>query len=163
MNASKSSEQIEAEGEKRRLLHLALGRFVFEFSQLEFMIRHALAAALDLRDDQFYVITSTYDFAALCNVTKAYFTRFCGCSDEEGQQIEGLLNACLTINQKRVRIAHGTWFIDEEESGATHVSRNSLEPRVYYSRPDEIDADTDEVMRLKTGIMRFLIGPVPPK
>ncbi len=74
------------------------------------------------------------------------------------------MEGCLKINDKRVQIVHGTWVIDEEEkSWLTHVSRSSLEPKDYYSRTNEIDADTSEVMRLKSGIVKFLKGPIPPK
>ena len=50
MDNRNSAEEIEAERENLRRLYLAIGRFIFEFSQLEFMIRHLLGEALRLRD-----------------------------------------------------------------------------------------------------------------
>jgi hypothetical protein len=65
---------------------------VFEFSQLEFIIRHALGAALELRDTgphaQFDIVTSPYDFATLCTVTKAIFVRTMECDEEDQREIE---------------------------------------------------------------------------
>ena len=47
----KNTEEVETERENLRRLYLAIGRFIFKFSQLEFMIRHLLGEALGLRDD----------------------------------------------------------------------------------------------------------------
>jgi hypothetical protein len=71
MNSRKTPEEVEAERENIRRLYLAVGQFIFEFSQLEFMIRHLLGEALGLDDEkQFHAVTSPYDFATLCRVTR---------------------------------------------------------------------------------------------
>jgi hypothetical protein len=36
----------------------AIGRFMFEFSQVEYTIRHHLAEAIELRDDHFHAVAS---------------------------------------------------------------------------------------------------------
>ena len=46
MNTKKSPEEIEAERENMSRLYVSIGQFIFEFSQLEFMIRHLLGEAL---------------------------------------------------------------------------------------------------------------------
>jgi hypothetical protein len=56
---TKTPQEVEAEKRKLERLHIAIGRFIFGFSQLEFMIRHALGCALYLNDDRFDVITSS--------------------------------------------------------------------------------------------------------
>jgi len=43
--------------------------------------------------------------------------------------------------------------------GTCHVSRSSLEPKVYYSRIDDIDKVSPEAATLKSRIVEFLIGP----
>lgn len=48
--SDKSVETIEAERRKMLSLYRAIGQFMFEFSQLEFIIRHVLGQALDLKD-----------------------------------------------------------------------------------------------------------------
>jgi hypothetical protein len=50
----------------------AIGKFVSQFSQLEFSIRHLLSDLLELTADQFYIVTASYDFAPLCRVTSAF-------------------------------------------------------------------------------------------
>jgi hypothetical protein len=41
---------------------IAIGEFIFRFSQLEYLIKSALASYLKLRDDQFDVVVGPYDF-----------------------------------------------------------------------------------------------------
>ena len=80
--STKSPEDVEAEKRKLLSLYTAIGQFVFEFSQLEFIIRHALGEALALKETganaQFDIVTAPYDFVALCNVTKAIFMSYHG-------------------------------------------------------------------------------------
>jgi hypothetical protein len=67
--AMNHTSQADIDSEKRKLiaLYTAIGQFIFEFSQLEFMIRHTLGTALDLRETdanaRFDIVTSPYDFA----------------------------------------------------------------------------------------------------
>jgi hypothetical protein len=70
---------------------LAIGRFVVAFSQLEFSLRFPLGSALQLTDEQFDAVTATYDFSALCRVTKAvYLAKHVG-DDERCRAIEELI------------------------------------------------------------------------
>jgi hypothetical protein len=64
--AKVSKKALRAEAEARVDLFMAIGEFIFEFSQLEFTIRHLLASALDLKGDKsFDAIVSPYDFRTL--------------------------------------------------------------------------------------------------
>ena len=60
--SDKTAEEIEAEKRKMLSLYTAIGQFMFEFSQLEFIIRCAFGQALDLRetgdDAQFDIVVS---------------------------------------------------------------------------------------------------------
>jgi hypothetical protein len=47
----------------------AIGRFIFEFSQLEYTLKHYIAEAIDLRDEHFNPIM-TQDFAMLCKIAE---------------------------------------------------------------------------------------------
>ena len=47
----------------------AIGRFVFQFSQLEYTIRVALGSTLSLPNGPiFHAVTASYDFRSLCQV-----------------------------------------------------------------------------------------------
>ena len=161
METRKTLDEVEAEKQNMRRLYLAIGQFIFEFSQLEFMIRHLLGEALALRDDaRFHAVTSPYDFVALCNVTRNVALSIPGCTDQDKAELEAIFKGCLKVNDDRVRVAHGTWFISNEEGmGTRHVSRRALEPKVYYSRIGDIDQVSQEIATLRTRIVQFLIGP----
>jgi hypothetical protein len=160
MNSRKTPEEVEAERENIRRLYLAVGQFIFEFSQLEFMIRHLLGEALGLDDEkQFHAVTSPYDFATLCRVTRNIALAIPGCTEEDKAELEDIFKGCLKVNDDRVHVAHGTWFISEEGLGTRHVSRSSLDPKVYYSRIGDIDKVSQEIVTLKSRIVQFLIGP----
>jgi hypothetical protein len=107
--SNKTAEEIEAEKRKMLSLYAAIGQFMFEFSQLEFIIRHALREALALseigNDAQFDIVVSPYDFGSLCNVTKAIFMRTTRCEEDDRKEIESIMNACMTLNnEERVPI-----------------------------------------------------------
>ena len=149
-------------------LPTAIGRFMFEFSQLDFIIRHALGEALGLKEigeyAQFDIVVSAYDFATLCSVTKAIFMRSMGCDEDERKEIESIINACMALNnEERVPIAHGTWFIDETGLGARHVPRTKLEVTIKFSRIGDIDAAAQKAATLKSRLIKFLCGPIPPR
>jgi hypothetical protein len=164
----KTTEETEAEKQKLLSLYTAIKQFMFEFSQLEFVIRHALGDVLGLKevgdDAQFDIVVSPYDFGTLCSVTKAIFTRTAGCDENDRKEIEAIMNACMALNnEERVPIAHGTWFIDESGLGARHVRRTKLEMMIKFSRIADIDAAAQKAATLKRRLIKFLIGPIPPQ
>jgi hypothetical protein len=61
-------------------LQSAIGKFVIQFSQLEYIVRHLLGAMKDLHEPQFDIITGSFDFARLCEVTEAYLLSLPDCS-----------------------------------------------------------------------------------
>ena len=64
------SEQTPAEKTYR-----AIGRFMFEFSQVEYTIRHYLAEEIGLNEEHFAAVVESYDVGVLCTVTIEVFTR----------------------------------------------------------------------------------------
>ena len=63
-------DAVRESAEKRGIQLLGIGRFIFEFSQLEFSIRAVLVSRLGLKEEYFNIVTGPYDFAKLCNVTR---------------------------------------------------------------------------------------------
>jgi hypothetical protein len=165
--SDKTAEEIEAEKREMLSLYTAIGQFMFEFSQLEFIIRHALGEALALTEigesAQFDIVVSPYDFVTLCNVTKAIFMRTVGCEESDREEIESIMNACMTLNnEERVPIAHGTWFIDDSGLGARHVPRTKLETTIKFSRIADIAAAAQKAATLKSRLIKFICSPTPP-
>jgi len=163
---AKDEATIEKEKAELAALFSAIGEFVFEFSQLEFIIRHALGEALALReigdDAQFDIVISPYDFVTLCKVTEAIFVRTMKCGDDDKKEIGDILRQAMALNNDcRVPIAHGTWFIDESGSGTRHVPRGKLEVSIKFSKIGDIQAASKRALEIKSRLIKFLIGPIP--
>ncbi|HEY1930853.1 MAG TPA: hypothetical protein VGG99_02480 [Acetobacteraceae bacterium] len=151
-------EMMEERRDRERL-YMAIGRFMFEFSQLEFYIRYALKSALGLNDEQFSVLATSYDFASLCKSTREFFRRFVEHTRHNQKEVDDLFKECLSINESRVQIAHGTWFVDAVGLGTQHVARGSFAPKILYKKTHELDQITEKIMSLQCRIMRLLIWP----
>lgn len=150
---------ISREGSGRlNRLYTAIGRFIFEYSQLDLIIRRAVGEVLKLDKERFHVITSSYDFAELCRVTPSLYSTVSGCTEEMQRELEKLFKDCQKINEMRVRIVHGTWFLSGEELGTEHVSRTSLKPKIYFPRIEDIENLCNDVADLQSRLDKFLIG-----
>lgn len=129
-----------------------IGLFIFQFSQLEFSIRVVLASLLNLKDEQFDIITSPYDFATLCRVTKEIMIQQRPSPHQE-RDIEVLFSGCLKLNEERVRVAHGLWAGGDKGITARHVARNSLKAAYFYDNPDELIKHAATASRLMAEIL----------
>ena len=58
------SDQVVAEENTYR----AIGRFIFEFSQVEYTIRHYLAGEIGLHEEHFAAVVESYEVGMLCSV-----------------------------------------------------------------------------------------------
>ena len=65
------NEWKQAEAETYR----AIGRFMSEFSQAEYAIRHYLALEIDLDERHFDAVVGSYDVGLLCTVAKEVFAK----------------------------------------------------------------------------------------
>lgn len=128
----------------------AIGKFVYQFSQLEFSIRHLLSDLLELQATQFYIVTASYDFATLCRVTSAFIQTLMEPTEVKAKEVEETFKRCLRVNDARVRLVHGTW----DSGGAHHVSRQSLKPGAYFADVKEITDITEETKQC----MNLIVG-----
>jgi hypothetical protein len=121
----------------------AIGEFIFRFSQLEYLIKSALASYLKLRDDQFDVVVGPYDFAMLCTVAEK--TIKLDFDTEYHPALKSFFNKCRKLNQEvRVVVAHGAWSTE----GARYASRQSLEARMHFEQPDKLVKAVAEAKKL---------------
>jgi hypothetical protein len=128
----------------------AIGRFLSEFSQLDFTIRFVLARRLGISDEYFDIVTSPYDFAMLCNVTRELI---CKQLPQKKRDIEKLFNECLKLNENRVRVAHGMWTLGQEGLVARHVQRRSLQPQYFFDKRNELGRLAEEAQRLMQAVL----------
>lgn len=128
----------------------AIGRFLSEFSQLDFTIRFVLARRLGIPDEYFDIVTAPYDFAILCNVTRELI---CKQLPHRKKVIEKLFNDCLKLNDERVRVAHGMWTLGREGLVARHVQRRSLQPQYFFDKRNELGRLAEEAQRLMQAVL----------
>jgi hypothetical protein len=146
-------ELVQKSAEVRAETFHAIGKFIFEFSQLEFSIRFALAAYLGLSDEHFDAITGPYDFRMLCAVTsKVRQLKHPAQKDE----IERLFNECLELNNKRVQIAHGVWTEGlGDDWTVRHWSRQTLDAKHYPYAADQLHGLADRAQALMQRVIGF--------
>lgn len=125
----------------------AIGRFVFEFSQLEYAIRHYLAQEIRLDEGHFSAVVESYDVAVLCNVAIEVFKK----SREEklAAQIRDLINRFRDLNQIRNRVAHGLWVPFRDGGTVHHVQRSSLQSKASANQAESLEKLADEASKLR--------------
>jgi hypothetical protein len=126
-------------------MYQAIGKFVYEFSQLELSIRLRLADALQLNEELSAVVVGPYDVATLFNVTKEVLLRTR--KDLDAEKISKLFSRCNALNQKaRIVVAHGTWF--PEGGGADHFSKHSFKSSNHFKDLEELEKQIIEAQNL---------------
>jgi len=110
----------------------AIGRFIYEFSQTEYTIRHYLALEIKLDEQHFDAIVGSYDVALLCTVATKVFhdTR----DKENAEQIEKIIKEFRRLNDERNRVAHGLWVPFKDGGTIHHVARSSLTSKAHSAQ-----------------------------
>jgi hypothetical protein len=138
------------------VLYQAIGKFVYQFSQLEYAIRHLLSDLLELTPDQFHVVTASYDFAVLCRVTAAFIQTLLTPDEPISKEVSEIFNKCFRVNDARVRLVHGTW----DDKGAHHVSRTSLTPAAHFTSVQEITDITEKTKDCLGLVVKLIDGEI---
>lgn len=123
-------------------LYEAIGRFVFQYSQLEYQLRWNLALEAKVDKDLSDILIGPYDFAMLCTVLEKTILK--KRSDKDAKAVKKFFKRCRAVNDTRVKIVHGNWSIWK----VTHMSRQTLEAKEYPMSPSEIDKVTQKVNEL---------------
>jgi hypothetical protein len=145
-------ELVRRASQNRTLTFHAIGKFIVEFSQLEFTIRFALGAYLGLPDAYFDAVTGPYDFRMLCAVTsKVTILKH----PERKAEVETLYKECYALNDKRNHVAHGLWTDGIDEFSVRVFNRSRLDTaHVPYSSA-ELNALADKAQELFKRVMGF--------
>src|SRR6476660_1743852 len=106
----------------------AIGRFMVEFSQLEFSFKYYVAKQVNLGDQYFNAIMS-HDFSRLCQIAETVLVP--AAFDEKKAALKSLINKCKTLNDDRVRIVHGLWVVTKKEGRLVFASRGQVDPKDY--------------------------------
>jgi hypothetical protein len=132
--------------------YVAIGRFIFEFSQAEYAIRYHLAEEISLDEKHFVAVVESYDVAMLCTVALEVFgeTR----SNSNAAAIKDLINDFRTLSHHRNRVAHGLWIPFKEGGTVHHVPRNNLKPRMDANQAAALQKLADEANSLRDKLER---------
>ncbi len=119
---------------------------MFEFSQVEYTIRHYLAEEIGLKEDHFTPVVESYDVAVLCNVAKTIFSK--RRPGEFAARIEKGIHRFFDLNNARNRVAHGLWVPFKEGGTLRHVPR-SLNAVRLEDQAVELEKHADELNALR--------------
>jgi hypothetical protein len=132
----------------------AIGRFVFEFSQVEYTIRYYLAQEISLKEDHFSAVAESYDVAMLISVAIEVFKRSRG--DNSGT-IFKLLNKFRGLNDERKRVAHGLWVPFKDGGTVHYVSRNRLKPSQFTDQAKVLEQHANELCQLRSDLEKAFL------
>jgi hypothetical protein len=140
---------VENDGDKSDLYH-EIGRFVFEYSKLEFALRRHFRRKVGYKLEFDDVMSTGFDFAKLCNALLALSATEAGGNSDP--TLKGLIDECHRINAVRVAVVHGTWFSTRAEDRVVHVSRSSMRRQTLFRKAGDLDKHTDAMIKLRDDI-----------
>jgi hypothetical protein len=78
-------------------------------------------------------------------------------SNAQGDVLKEFVKTCRSLNDDRVRIAHGFWVIGSEGRGELHhVSRQRLEAKEHFNEAEVIATKADELRSLTRALLQIL-------
>jgi hypothetical protein len=147
----------QAEDKAAERTYRSIGRFMFEFSQVEYTIRHYLANEIGLKDEYFSAVVESYDVAMLTKVAIEVFKKS---RTANAASIEKLLNRFRKMNGDRNRVSHGLWVPFKDGGTVHHVSRNKLKSSPSTDQADELERKADKLSQLRSELEQaFLAMP----
>jgi len=130
----------------------AIGRFIFEFSQAEYTIRHYLAQEIELAEEHFVAVIESYDVALLCTVANEVFGK--SRANTNAAAIKELINNFRELNNNRNRVAHGLWVPFKDGGIVHHVPRNLKSRSTAANQAAALEKLADEACNLRAELER---------
>jgi hypothetical protein len=129
----------------------AIGRFIFEFSQVEHTIRHYVGESIGLNGKYFSDIVESYDIAMLCNIAESVFEK--SLHKNMVAKLKPLISNFRALNDNRVRVAHGLWmpFLD---GGTVHHTSRRLKREVKPNQAAFLEKLADEACYIRAEMER---------
>jgi hypothetical protein len=131
-------------------LYREIGRFVFEYSQLEFDLRRIFRKKIGIDFEHDDIMTVGFDFAKLCAALIA-----ASAIEEDGEAdpiLKKLLGRCHKINDVRVAVVHGRWSSTFGGDRAIHVARGSMKQQPMFEYEGDLDEHSDAIVKLRADI-----------
>ncbi|HVR58989.1 MAG TPA: hypothetical protein VMT72_19435 [Pseudolabrys sp.] len=138
------------------LTYKAIGRFIFEFSQLEAGMKYHIAEQCGIKDEHYNVLM-VYDFALLCTIAEKVLVRM---GDSNGKILKNIISECRRMNDVRVRVAHGLWVPFMQGGTVSHVSRQNLTPRLSSDQTQELERCASQTNALRFQFENYALGQI---
>jgi hypothetical protein len=144
-------EQMQAEKTYR-----AIGRFMFEFSQVEYSIRHRLAEEIGLNEEYFAAVVESYEVETLCSVGAEVFT--IARTKDSACRIKHHLNHFRRLDEERKRIAHGLWVPSQEGESVHYVSHSGSKLKLSTNQVETLEQLADEIRALRSELEKAFVS-----
>lgn len=112
-------------------------------------MRWRVFACLQLDARQGGLVTPAMDFAFLCRLGRVVFRERYSDEPEKLEQLLDVLNEALRINDDRVRVAHGSWYLNPPAGYTVHTSKSSLKEGTFFYQLGELDGLADKLLALR--------------
>jgi hypothetical protein len=134
----------------------AIGRFIFEFSQVDYTIRHYLAEEIKLDEKYFTPVIESYDVGILCTVARQVFSN--SRDKKSAARIETLINIFFKMSHERNRVAHGLWTPSKDGGTVHHVPRGNLKPVRLSEQVKQLEKGANELQELRAQLEEAFLG-----
>jgi len=136
--------------------YLAIGHFIFEFSQLEYALRHFISEGSGVKEE-FSEAVISHDFAMLCTIASKVLVS----GDAATQKAwAAVLSDCPRLNGVRVRVAHGLWVPFKGGGTVHHFSRQSLKRVMNADQAYELEKYAVETNTLRSKLEKLVYAGI---
>jgi DNA primase len=128
----------------------AIGRFIFEFSQLEYEIRYRVSEEVWISEEYFNAIM-VHDFSVLCTAADHVFEICFEKEPEKAKKFKALIKKARALADIRNAVAHGLWVPFMDGGKVIHVPR-TLKPNISTEQATALNKKADEACELRAQI-----------
>lgn len=144
---------IGFEGDRSDLFR-EIGRFVFEYSQLEAELRRIFRKKVGIDFEYEDIMTAAFDFAKLVTALLAASAIEEDRADEKPDPaLEKLLKACHKVNEARVAVVHGRWSSTYGGDRVYQVARGSMKQQKMFEYEGDLDDLSESIINLRKDIV----------
>jgi len=140
---------------------LAIGKFIQEFSLMEFALR--LLFLTELKPDWRFgeVLLYSYDLAHLCTVTKRIVS--ISRNEENSREIHRLIDQVHQMNAERIKVVHGLWVADFFGGALSYFPRSKLQSVELRDQRKHLEQLSKKVSKLAEAILNQIDWGVPKR
>jgi hypothetical protein len=144
-------------------IYVLIGEFIVKFSQIEMWLRLAFLLATKMPQESCDLILSRLDFQSLVAVTTGLYEKeYAKAPAPLWKHVRGIFSQCSALNDERVRIAHGSWIVNDTDMGALHLSRQKMQWQEHFPSREGLKAQITKLDVLDAELQKLLSGDYDP-